>query len=511
MIEALKKALLENEEKFRQEIKSSNVNFNEVDEQGNTLLHFAADKGFLNSVKFLLAQGADLAVQNKDGNSALHLAVQQGFINIAEEMLGISDTAKIRKKKAERTDKDRSTKLAVLEASQKKAVHLLIVPNNKGEIPLILAAGLQDDSLYKTLLLKFQPGYAKNHIDAALNLRQKHIGSLKNKSFWSALFETFCPSASIPELTESIAYTGLFAGASAAVALGINIAFAVVSILGFTLIMFANYKKNQSEKNAVFELEELQAELAFLQSIRKRMKQLSSQAKLSPQEKNELHLMQEELKKSFQKPVFIKGNEKSAADYITGKEKMLVALSSAGSFLCSYSGALGLIGLGLAVTAGIMGTSLTALIISAGPIGIGVAMGVGLLLAGALAFYHYNVRKQNYMIFGESRLSINNLKYRIYNTQKDLLYARDKIPNQIDRLSQGLPDKEHAVEADVIPETSSPTLADRYNHGHKPGEMCSQEKKQLSSNGFMGQSHSVADTPTRIDWNLNDSQQHTFN
>lgn len=99
MIEALKKALLENEEKFRQEIKSSNVNLNEVDEQGNTLLHFAADKGFLNSVKFLLAQGADLAVQNKDGNSALHLAVQQGYINIAEEMLGISDTAKIRKKR----------------------------------------------------------------------------------------------------------------------------------------------------------------------------------------------------------------------------------------------------------------------------------------------------------------------------------------------------------------------------------------------------------------------------
>lgn len=282
MIEAAEKALLENNE---QNLK------NEIDEQGNTSLHLAVQKGSLKLVKSLLAKGADISLQNKDGNSALHLAVQKGYFNIVYEMLGISQAAKDRKRKAKRTDKDRSDKLTILKNSESKALALLNVPNNEGEIPLLIAAKLKDDLIYKKLLLlESAPGYTKSHIDKALSLRQKHVGNLKNKSFWSAVLETFCPSASIAELTESFAYTGLLAGASAAVGLGLNIAFAVISILGFSAIMYANYKKNESEKNAA---EELQAEQAFLQSIRKRIKHLSSQQSLATEDKKELALMKE--------------------------------------------------------------------------------------------------------------------------------------------------------------------------------------------------------------------------
>ncbi|PWY56494.1 ankyrin repeat domain-containing protein [Legionella qingyii] len=490
MIESMKKVLLNNnKEVFKQNIGSySKERLNEVDEQGNTLLHIAVENGSLYFVKHLLAHGADISLKNREGNSALHLAVQQGYFNIVNEMLGISPAAKDRKRKEKWIDKDRSVKVATLKASQREAITLLNVPNNKGEIPLVIAANLKDDLIYKKLLLlESAPGYAKSHIDQALIRRQKHIGSLQSKSLWAALLETFCPSASLAELTESFAYTGLLAGASAAVASGLNIAFAIISIIGFSMIMYANYKKNQSERNAIRELEELQAELAFLQGIRKRIAKLASQQSLTSEEKKELALMKEELTKTIQKPTLVKGDEKNAADYVTRNDKILVALSSAGSFLCTYSGALGIMGLGLAVGAEILGTSLAALIISAGPIGIGVALGVGLILAGALAYYHYETRKQGYMIFGEHRASIHKLQYNIYKEQQDLVHGSDMVLDDINRLLETpQKPKESMGEKKVDQKKTAPKyLSNRYTHGHKPGEICSIETEQLSSHGLM--------------------------
>ncbi|WP_454783253.1 ankyrin repeat domain-containing protein [Legionella sp. WA2022007384] len=490
MIESVRKALLNNnKEVFKQKIRlCSKENLNEADEQGNTLLHLAVKKGSLYFVKHLLALGADITLQNKEGNSALHLAVQEGYFNIVNEMLGISPEAKDRKNKAKWTDKDRSIKLDTLKNSQSMALTLLTVPNNKGQIPLIIAANLKDDLIYKKLLLlEPAPGYARKHIDEALSLRQKHIGSLQSKSFWAALLETFCPSASIAELSESFAYTGLLAGASAAVALGLNIAFAIISILGFSMIMYANYKKNQSEKNAIRELEELQAELAFLQGIRKRVAQLASQQLLTSEEKRELALMKIELTKIIQKPRLVQGHEKNAADYVTRNDKILVALSSVGSFLCTYSGTLGIMGLGLAVGAEILGTSLAALIVSTGPVGIGIALGVGLILAGALALYHYETRKQGYMIFGEQRASIHKLEYNVYKEQQDLIHGSDKVLNNIEGLLES-PQKPKKSKGDkkIDQKMNAPeSLPNRYSHGHHPGEVCSKETNQLSSTGFM--------------------------
>ncbi|WP_454785970.1 ankyrin repeat domain-containing protein [Legionella sp. WA2024007413] len=494
MIESLKKALLNNnKEVFKQKI--SKEQLNEVDDQGNTLLHLAVKEGSLYFVKHLLALGADISLLNDEGNSVLHLAVEKGYFNIVNELLGISPAAKDRKKKAKWTDKDRSIKLETLKNSQNQAFILLNVPNNKGEIPLIIAASLKDDLIYKKiLLLDPAPGYAKKHIDEALRLRQKQIGSLRSKSFWAALLETFCPSASIAELTESFAYTGLLAGASAAVALGLNIAFAVISILGFSLILYANYKKNQSEKNAIRELEELQAELAFLQGIRKRVAQLLSQRVLTADDKKELALMKVELTKTIQKTTLVKGSEINAADYVTRNDKILVGLSSVGSFLCTYSGTLGIMGLGLAIGAEILGVSLSALIVSTGPVGIGIALGVGLILAAALAFYHYESRKQGYMVFGEQRASIHKLEYSVYKEQQDLIHGADNVLKNIDGLLTPHKNLKEPKGGTSEQKKKAPeALPNRYDHGHKPGEICSKETEQLGTNGFMGRAQSVPD------------------
>jgi hypothetical protein len=494
VIELAKKALLEaSKERLKQELElSSKEELNEVDEQGNTLLHLAVEQGALSCVKYLLSKEADISLPNKDGNSALHLAVQLGYFNIVNEMLGLSPAAKDRKRKANWTDKDRGHKCATLKDSQNKALNLLNVPNNQGEIPLIVAANLENDLIYKKLLfLDSAPGYAKSDMDKAFNVRLKRIDQLKKKTFWSAFLETFCPSASIAELTESFAYTGLFTGATAAVALGINIAFAATSIVGFSLIMYANYKKIAAEKNAIRELEELQVEQAFLQNIKKRIIQLSSQPSLTLEEKDELKSMKDELTKVIPKPSLVKGNEQSAADYVTTEDKTLVTLSSAGSFLCTYSGLLGLTGLSLAVTAEAMSTSLAALIVSTGPIGIAIALGVGLIFAGALAFYHYKSRTQNCLVFGEQRASINKLQYTIYKEQQDLVRGSENVLNQVDSLRNKLPPTAKKEEQ-AVQEQSTPELFKRHNHGHKPGELCSKETKQLRKIGFLGKTQDAS-------------------
>lgn len=139
------------------------------------------------------------------------------------------------------------------------------------------------------------------------------------------------------------------------------------------------------------------------------------------------------------------------------------------------------------IAATIMGTSLSALIVATGPIGIGAALGVGLILAGALAYYHYQTRKQGYMVFGEQRAFIYKLQYTIYKEQQDLIHGSDNVLTHIDELLQGPSTK--SIKSKIenpVPEKNTPK-PEKYNHGHKPGEICSIEIKQLNSNGFMKQ------------------------
>ncbi|WP_168194289.1 ankyrin repeat domain-containing protein [Thermodesulfobacterium sp. TA1] len=51
------------------------------DDNGKTLLHYAAREGDLNMVKILLAKGADINAKDKDGRTPLHDAIAYNFMN----------------------------------------------------------------------------------------------------------------------------------------------------------------------------------------------------------------------------------------------------------------------------------------------------------------------------------------------------------------------------------------------------------------------------------------------
>ena len=57
------------------------------DDNGNTALHFAADKGRIEIAKFLLASGADVNATEKKGNTPLHRAAENGDRDFAELLL----------------------------------------------------------------------------------------------------------------------------------------------------------------------------------------------------------------------------------------------------------------------------------------------------------------------------------------------------------------------------------------------------------------------------------------
>ena len=59
------------------------VDINAVGQTGNTLLCWAAMSGKLDVVKYLLTQGADTTLRNKNGMSALDLAYAGGHFDLA--------------------------------------------------------------------------------------------------------------------------------------------------------------------------------------------------------------------------------------------------------------------------------------------------------------------------------------------------------------------------------------------------------------------------------------------
>ena len=62
----------------------NNCNINVKDYQGRTPLHWACCYGNYNAVKTLLNNGADTSIIDMDGNSVLHFAAEKGFLDIIQ-------------------------------------------------------------------------------------------------------------------------------------------------------------------------------------------------------------------------------------------------------------------------------------------------------------------------------------------------------------------------------------------------------------------------------------------
>ena len=57
---------------------------NDVDEDGNTVLHLAAEKNDVDLVTFFILKGADTELKNNAGDTPLHTAIKKGAVNAAE-------------------------------------------------------------------------------------------------------------------------------------------------------------------------------------------------------------------------------------------------------------------------------------------------------------------------------------------------------------------------------------------------------------------------------------------
>ncbi|MEE9442081.1 MAG: ankyrin repeat domain-containing protein [candidate division Zixibacteria bacterium] len=57
---------------------------NQKDNYDNTLLHIAADSGYVKIAEYLLGEGADISTKNAEGNTPLHLAALFGHVGVSE-------------------------------------------------------------------------------------------------------------------------------------------------------------------------------------------------------------------------------------------------------------------------------------------------------------------------------------------------------------------------------------------------------------------------------------------
>lgn len=473
-----------NIESFKAALNNSNfdaASLKQTGDLGNSLLHWAVHEGKIRFVKCLIARGADIALKNQDGDTVLHLASKLGHFDIVDELLGTSIAATERIKKHQWKDKDRSEKLKKIHLSEVKAVTLLNVENIQNETPLTLAAQLIDDAMYRKLL-SFQPGYSKAHLDRAALHRKTQKDKEGASSFWSAFLESLCPAASLSELGESFFYGGLTTAVGTSIAFGVNATFSVIAVFGLGLMTFANFKKNQMDEDIDNEQEQSLIELSYINNIQKRLEFLAQLEHLSEADKHELQQIKEDLNKpiTFDK----KSQNKKAIQYITTQDKIYITLSTIGSFLCGYSGLLGVSGLALNIISGIAGVSIGASIVLGGPIGLGITLGIGLLFAASVALYHSHKLNKTYQEVAKKRLSLLELQETIYRTKKHLLHTNtlENINNLLGRDQETtnhiitLQHHDHSIK-------SSSTRSDPHNHA--PGDFCEKEVRSLSVLGIL--------------------------
>ena len=67
--------------------KPSSANVSVVDDEGNTLLHWAAAGGHLEIVRFLLENGADVEARSRDGFTPLHSVAQEDHADVLELLI----------------------------------------------------------------------------------------------------------------------------------------------------------------------------------------------------------------------------------------------------------------------------------------------------------------------------------------------------------------------------------------------------------------------------------------
>ncbi|MBR5887347.1 MAG: ankyrin repeat domain-containing protein [Akkermansia sp.] len=80
---------------------NSGLNVNAVDDDRETALMQAADKGNLKAVRNLIAAGADVNLQDEDGETALMIAADDGYTEIVRALLSAGADTNLRNEDGE--------------------------------------------------------------------------------------------------------------------------------------------------------------------------------------------------------------------------------------------------------------------------------------------------------------------------------------------------------------------------------------------------------------------------
>ncbi|GFX73998.1 hypothetical protein TNCV_2954811 [Trichonephila clavipes] len=141
-----------------QKLPDNNFNINYVNEEGRTLLHYAASEGSNFMVKTLLERGINLMLISIKGNTALHIAASKGHVEIAELLLKHlkeNDVSKLNDFINAKTSGKGTTAMHVaanigILTSLMKYGAIYNIKNKKGETPLDLS---KDQNITNFLIL----------------------------------------------------------------------------------------------------------------------------------------------------------------------------------------------------------------------------------------------------------------------------------------------------------------------------------------------------------------------
>ena len=117
-----------------------------IDDNGNTLLHYAACRGLYDAVELLIENGADINARNNDGNTPLNLAILNKQENIVEELLKNGANGHLQNKKGQYS-------LIIAQLLKQFKIQLLLLryrENGRSKTPMKQSQTVQKDEQQTT-------------------------------------------------------------------------------------------------------------------------------------------------------------------------------------------------------------------------------------------------------------------------------------------------------------------------------------------------------------------------
>lgn len=412
---------------------------------------------------------SEIAISDFEGMTPLHLIFQQSLFEVSsrrtrdqiyEILEKILSNRMMKQLWLNKKDVKGRTPLhlAVAAGFSEAVLQLLAhdadftLQDSNGKSPLVIAAELGEDDIYKSLLKQHRiknkqrysnsksgVGYSLQQINSALHAHQKRlhtrnllIGGL------GALMVVACPVATILAFDDIPLIGGLLAmflpGIGPIIGLATGLLFA-------GLLIWAVYHKSSFKSGEHGQkLAEINAKNAYLDRLEADLNELVQQrnkiiAKVLT-EKDQKELEQLSLKIAVKQneikefcatiPKVQRIKKINDIDRATATDVLKTQLLTAGSFFCAFSGVLGI----CSGFAGFLPTvGFTTLVLAGIPVGGWIALGIALIVATAVALWaHYTKFKPTLKEYGKAHKQLNVAQVELY--ERTLELTKDAEINQ---------------------------------------------------------------------------------